>query len=160
MAIFKFSSIFIGVIILSSCGGGSGQSDPVSSDPADSSDPRLNPTARPTSLPLPTQTPEALPTPNADPTPSPDVISQDNRPTVFAEIDENQLFIEWTDVQAAGYRILYWSNTIETRELFSHQDHFVSLPLSAPGVYTIIVEAYDNLGNSYFSEPVFMEFNQ
>ncbi|MFL0803377.1 MAG: hypothetical protein K6L81_06640 [Agarilytica sp.] len=64
--------------------------------------------------------------------------------------------LNWSDSNAVNYRVLYWSvaqaNPVET--IVSGQNF--SQPVDA-GTYTIVVEAYDALGNSLFSAPVLVE---
>ena len=152
---FSFSTLFFGsLVILTGCGGSSEQSGITTPNPT--IEPTIEPTTVPTIAPAPTPTAFPLPAP----TQTPDVISQNDRPELFAEVfDGDQFLLEWTDMQADRYRIIYWSETQQTTIHFSNENFFVTPPIAEPGRYTLIVEAYDELGNSYFSEPVFMEYN-
>ncbi|MFL0800983.1 MAG: hypothetical protein K6L80_11070 [Agarilytica sp.] len=60
--------------------------------------------------------------------------------------------LNWSDASAASYRVLYWSaaqanpvENITTSQSFSQS--------VAEGSYTVVVEAYDEFGNSVFSAP-------
>ncbi len=144
-------------ILLAACGGGAGKdsSDSLSTNPSDD----IEPTITPTSVPTTTPTTDPINTPIPEPTPTTNPILQEGRPVLSVNVDENSLQLNWTDVDAENYRILYWREGGATVSNQSSDLQFISSEITEPGEYTFIVEANDSLGNSFFSEPVFLELD-
>ncbi len=117
--------------------------------------PTPTPIVTPTPTPgvTPTPTPSATPTPTPEPSPTPEPLTA---PTVEMSGTGGTLALNWSGSNAVSYRVLYWSiaqaDPIET--LTSGQSFSQSV---ADGTYTIVVEAYDELGNSLFSAPAQVE---
>lgn len=66
----------------------------------------------------------------------------------------NQL--QWSNSYASQYRVLLWLNDQQLSEHYTSQRRFNPSSL-ASGQYTAVVEAYDSIGNSLFSDPINME---
>lgn len=67
--------------------------------------------------------------------------------------EENDCFtLNWDDSNADQYRVLYWRGNEAPQE---HTTTSTAYTIPTCGViYSVIVEAYDELGNSLFSQPV------
>ena len=65
--------------------------------------------------------------------------------------------VTWNDASAQSYRVLYWAPGSVNPEESSTGEFQFSAFLDVAGQYTVIVEAYDELGNSVFSAPSFVE---
>jgi len=89
-------------------------------------------------------------------------------PIVNVVISDQQLELSWSESFASLYRVLYWEvddapqvvsqlapqeapQTATTNNLV-----YITATLNT-GTYTVIVEAYDELGNSLFSAPTTVE---
>ena len=68
----------------------------------------------------------------------------------------SQLEVSLSDSNAYRYRLLYWKEGEKPTQHFSHSLNF-TLEVLTSGNYFILVEAYDELGNSLFSKPVSVE---
>lgn len=68
----------------------------------------------------------------------------------------DQLQISWSNAGGANYRVLYGLVGARPDEVFTQQLS-TTVDIAEPGSYQVIVEAYDELGNSQFSEPVVVE---
>jgi len=68
----------------------------------------------------------------------------------------SQLEVSWSDTNAYRYRLLYRKEGEKPTQHFSHSLNFTLEALTS-GNYFILVEAYDELGNSLFSKPVSVE---
>ena len=77
-------------------------------------------------------------------------------PTVEVLREKGELNLIWDDMNAALYRVLYWQDSDGPDEFTTAGTAYTLPPLSR-GDYTVILEAYDSLGNSVFSAPVSME---
>jgi hypothetical protein len=77
-------------------------------------------------------------------------------PSVNLEVDGNDVRLNWSKSNADQYRILYWEGNETPREFVTSDTEYMFPPL-ASGTYTVVVEAYDVLGNSLFSMPVMLE---
>lgn len=77
--------------------------------------------------------------------------------TMSAHNIDGNLTISWTDANAASYRVLFWNEQGQLHEwTTSGNTQVIPAPQSTQaGQY--IVEAYDALGNSIFSEPTSTE---
>ncbi|MFT5082504.1 MAG: hypothetical protein ACI9Y1_000529 [Lentisphaeria bacterium] len=106
-------------------------------------------TPRPISTPIPVVTP--LSTPTA--TPAPEKLEV---PEITLLIRDGAIRVTWTDVDAVNYRILYWLPSEAPTE-FKTSGFSYESALPGPGRYSVVVEAYDRLGNSVFSAPAFGE---
>ncbi len=137
------------LFLISSCGGGGTDSD--------SDDPFPSPTQTPISGitpgsipdPVATSTPPSEPTPMFTPTFDPENLE------VEIQLINRNLELNWTDLSANNYRILIWSGNA-TPLIFNAVGTELETAI-APGDYTLLVEAYDELGSSVFSEPEFIE---
>ncbi len=159
----------IGLIILagslSGCGGGAadqekgllGQSSNPTPEPTATAEPTPSPgpNLTPTVTPEPTVTPNptAAPTPEPTSRPDPEQPSDLVKPVVSASVDGSVLNLSWDAEGASSYRVIYWlENRVEPSEFETASSAFSSPPLTA-GSYTVLIEAYDALGNSLFSDP-------
>lgn len=79
-------------------------------------------------------------------------------PQVANQTENDQLTVSWSDSNAQQYRVLYWQGSEAPQEFITSDLTFTSSPLSA-GSYQVLVEAYDELGNSLFSAPMTVEVN-
>ena len=77
-------------------------------------------------------------------------------PTVEVLRENGELNLIWDDMNAALYRVLYWQDS-DAPDEFTTAGTAYTLPPLSRGDYTVILEAYDSLGNSVFSAPVSME---
>jgi len=77
-------------------------------------------------------------------------------PSVNLEVDGNDVYLNWTESNADQYRILYWEGNEAPQEFVTSGTEYTFPPL-ASGTYSVVVEAYDGLGNSLFSVPVMLE---
>jgi hypothetical protein len=75
------------------------------------------------------------------------------QPVVNIQSNGSEIQINWNDVNAAQYRVLYWQNGTRPLEQITTSNNLNLANLSS-GTYNIIVEAYDTLGHSIFSVPV------
>ena len=64
----------------------------------------------------------------------------------------SSLEVLWDNSNASQYRVIYWRDG-EPAQFFTTSDTEFTSPNLAPGDYTVIVEAYDEQGNSLFSDP-------
>ncbi len=173
------------VAALAACGGGdttTGQgggllgspdspTDPVQPTPTPGSTPIASPIATviptPAVTPTPDPSPIATPTPNVTPgpspspsptvapTPTPIVLS---KPDISVTITSQGLRVVWG--QSNGiYRILYAVDDQEPLEMMAAGPSS-TLPIDTFGNYMVIVEAYDHVGNSIFSDPAFIQVGQ
>jgi hypothetical protein len=95
---------------------------------------------------------------NAQPMP-PSCVCVENQllapePNVVSE--SGNISISWEWGNADSYRVLYWKGN-ETPQEHLTTDTTWTFPSLGTGSYTIIVEAYDLLGNSLFSDPVALD---
>ena len=77
-------------------------------------------------------------------------------PVVKVVNNGSQLEVSWSDSNADQYRLVYWKEGEKPTQHFSHLLNFTLDDLTS-GNYFILVEAYDELGNSLFSKPVSVE---
>jgi len=142
------------VVTLVACGGGSSDSEKgllVIETPV--ADPTIEPS--PTATPV-AETPPPGPTQTPDPTPTP-TFGELLTPSLNVTSDAGVLTVNWNDAGAQSYRVLFWGpNEVDPMESFTTQLQFSTF-LDVDGQYSVIVEAYDELGNSLFSEPSFVE---
>lgn len=80
----------------------------------------------------------------------PEILSS---PIARAQSDGQQININWDESYANEYRVLYWQGN-ETPQEFTVTNLSYQTPALSPGHYTILIEAYDDLGNSLFSAPI------
>jgi hypothetical protein len=67
--------------------------------------------------------------------------------------EENDCFtLNWDDSNADQYRVLYWRGNEAPQEHITTNTAY-TIPTCGV-IYSVIVEAYDELGNSLFSQPV------
>jgi hypothetical protein len=74
--------------------------------------------------------------------------------TVTATNDNNDLVVSWNDVRADLYRVLFWDNE---GNVYGPTTTSLSLSITATMRElggSLVVEAYDELGNSVFSAPI------
>jgi hypothetical protein len=74
-------------------------------------------------------------------------------PVVSVTLKNGSLNLNWNDVNAHQYRVFYWHGNETPQEHMTNSTTY-ALPSLTSGTYTIIVEAYDELGNSLFSAPI------
>ena len=74
------------------------------------------------------------------------------QPQVNLQRNGNQVQVSWNDANASSYRVLYWQEGSRPNER-STSGNSLSLDNLSSGTYNILVEAYDELGNSIFSVP-------
>jgi len=73
---------------------------------------------------------------------------------VVSVVEENGIMIlNWNNTEADQYRTLYWQGNDAPQEYMTKNTTY-TLPQLSKGTYTILVEAYDTSGNSWFSVPV------
>jgi len=78
-------------------------------------------------------------------------------PSVIVVAEDGSINLNWNDSNADQYRVLYWKGNDAPQELMTTSTAY-TLPSSlSVGTYTIIIEAYDALGNSLFSAPITVE---
>ena len=77
-------------------------------------------------------------------------------PSVEILIENDNINLSWSDANAAQYRVLYWQGNNAPQDFITTSTDYTLPPLGS-GDYTIIVEAYDALGNSLFSAPIALE---
>lgn len=77
-------------------------------------------------------------------------------PSINLATEGDNTSLSWNDSNASQYRVLYWVANDTPQEHITTSTTYTNLALSS-GVYTFIVEAYDELGNSLFSAPVTLE---
>jgi len=81
-------------------------------------------------------------------------------PSVNIAVERDRINLNWNDSNADQYRVLIWQG--DDVNLFGNdapQEYMTNnitytLPSLTSLTYTIIVESYDELGNSMFSAPV------
>ena len=74
-------------------------------------------------------------------------------PVVNVAEENGRIILNWNNTEADQYRTLYWKGNDAPQEYMTKNTTY-TLPLLSQGTYTILVEAYDTLGNSWFSVPV------
>ena len=74
-------------------------------------------------------------------------------PVVNVTANGASTILGWDGSNADQYRIFYWHGNEMPQEHTTNSTTFTLPPLSR-WTYTVIVEAYDSLGNSLFSAPV------
>ena len=161
VTLVRVNFFLLSVFLITSCGGG-GDTSSGTDSPAPSPTPIANftpgmtpdpaPTATPSSNATPMETPSSNPTPMITPTPNQEIFE------VAVQLNSGNLTLNWTDISANSYRVLIWSGD-SAPLVFSSIDTDLETAI-APGDYTLIVEAYDELGNSVFSDPEFIEVQQ
>ena len=77
-------------------------------------------------------------------------------PSVSVVSKNGNFDLNWNDTDAYQYRVLYWQDSDAPEEDLTNATTYTLPPLSR-GKYTVLVEAYDELGNSLFSAPVALE---
>ncbi len=82
------------------------------------------------------------------------------QPSVQLSFDSGMLNVSWNDANAQSYRVLYWINSDPAlnESMATGNEHAISA--TENGTYTLLVEAYDDLGNSVFSNPQQIEVVQ
>ena len=78
------------------------------------------------------------------------------KPSVNLSTENNSIYLSWSQSNANQYRVLYWEGNNAPQEQLTTSTEYTFPSLSA-GLYTVIVEAYDIIGNSLFSAPVMLE---
>jgi len=81
-------------------------------------------------------------------------------PSVNIAVERDRINLNWNDSNADQYRVLIWQGeqagvwgNDAPQEYMTNSPTYTLPPLTSL-TYTIIVEAYDELGNSSFSAPV------
>jgi hypothetical protein len=77
-------------------------------------------------------------------------------PSVSVVTNGSSANLSWDNSNADQYRVLYWEGNNAPQEYITSSMGY-TLPTLGLGIYTVIVEAYDELGNSLFSTPVTLE---
>lgn len=77
-------------------------------------------------------------------------------PVVSIVTENGNIYLNWDQSNADQFRVLYWEGNEDPQELVTTDTEYTFPPLAA-GSYTILVEAYDSLGNSLFSVPATLE---
>ena len=89
-------------------------------------------------------------------------------PIVNVVMNDQQLELSWSESFASLYRVLYWEGDevpqgapqlapqLAPQTATTNNLAYVTATLNT-GTYTVIVEAYDELGNSLFSAPTSVE---
>ena len=77
-------------------------------------------------------------------------------PAVALTMENNNIYLNWSQGNANQYRVLYWKGNNAPEEQITTSTEYAFPPLST-GSYTVLVEAYDEMGNSTFSVPVALE---
>ena len=81
-------------------------------------------------------------------------------PSVNIAVERDRINLNWNDSNADQYRVLIWQgddvNLFGNDAPLEYMTNTITytLPSLTSLTYTIIVEAYDELGNSLFSAPV------
>jgi len=79
-------------------------------------------------------------------------------PVVNVVEEDSRIILNWNNTKADQYRTLYWQGNNAPQEYMTKKTTYTLPPLSK-GTYTILVEAYDTSGNSWFSVPVTVVVN-
>lgn len=116
--------------------------------------PTTTPVETPVQTPVPSSTPDPQTTPTPTPTPTPVVLS---KPRLSVSITASGLNVNWGQDTAYRYRVLYYRDDILLGDALTNSVSSHVLPVNDFGTYTVIVEAYDTLGNSLFSDPAVVE---
>lgn len=122
------------LVVLSSCGGGSSDDTSSTGDVIDDPDTQINDN------------------PNTG-----GGAASLSRPTISTSQMEDSIVVAWNQSNASHYRVLYWEGSEAPQEYVTSDLEHTSPPVTAGSEYTVIVEAYDELGNSLFSEPSTLE---
>lgn len=152
--------------ILSACGGGSSgaNSGLLTGDGGSAPTPLPLPTPdNATPRPQPVLTPTPVPPPTPVPTPTPEAALV--KPVVSLNYTpQDVLFISWTETEAGEHRVLYWRDeesrpltiNVASDDIQGALRRTASFVPQQAGTYRVVVEAYDAMGNSLFSDPVSM----
>lgn len=114
--------------------------------------------SQPTPTPTPTPNPEG-PTPSSTPPPDPNP-TELTKPQLQTTVLSGQVAVSWSPTAAANHRILVWFEDDVAPQEYSTESFSYDVPISAAGRHLVIVEAYDALGNSLFSDPAVVEVSQ
>ena len=79
-------------------------------------------------------------------------------PVVNVVEENGRIILNWNNTKADQYRALYWQGNDAPQEYMTKNTTYTSPQLSK-GKYTILVEAYDVSGNSWFSVPASVVVN-
>lgn len=88
---------------------------------------------------------------SGDNTPPPDPVF--SAPIVQVEQSATGWQVQWNDARGEEYRVMLWGNDEQPQFHLTSQTHYNLGPLDN-GQYALIVEGYDDKGNSLFSTPV------
>jgi len=69
----------------------------------------------------------------------------------------DRIELSWAAIGAHSYRVLYGLVGQRPQQIFTQDTDVVTTELNLSGDYQILIEAYDELGNSQFSAPVILE---
>ncbi|PCK07373.1 MAG: hypothetical protein COA42_14635 [Alteromonadaceae bacterium] len=145
---------FASVLALTACGGGSDGG--VARSNAQTPTPTPLPTV--TAEPTPTATPApATPIPTLPPVPDP-VIPLTLPSAIEVGSTADQLNVTWEPSNAQEYRVVYWQGDETPSEYLTTGASFSAAV--DDGQYSVLVEAYDELGNSVFSPVMTTEVAQ
>ncbi len=75
------------------------------------------------------------------------------KPSISLNYFEDTFRVFWDDSNASQYRVIYWQGNNPPQQYLTNQLEFTAPELDTSGEYTVIIEAYDDLGNSLFSDP-------
>ena len=103
--------------------------------------------------PSPSSTPSSTPSATPLPPSRNEVnmsVSEISKPNFTAEIGSTGIDLAWQS-NASSYRVLYYLNK-EKPHVIHTENQQAFVPYCGDGTYRIIVEAYDALGNSKFSD--------
>jgi hypothetical protein len=86
---------------------------------------------------------------------------QAERPVIVAQVsvdDSNNTFLaSWNDVDASTYRVLFWDVNGNLHETTTEAlSASIAFPVNV-SEGTVVIEYFDNLGNSGFSDPLQVE---
>jgi len=77
-------------------------------------------------------------------------------PLLTSSVENSRINLSWSNSFADEYRVFYWRGNDAPQEQLVVERTLTTAVLSS-GTYTVIVEAYDDLGHSLFSRPETVE---
>ena len=90
---------------------------------------------------------------NADPNPN----SPDSLVLLSAELENGGIAVRWFNQSSDPCRVLYGINGQRPEQIETTSDQIQTAALDQSGTYRVLLECYDNLGNSEFAAPVTVE---
>lgn len=97
------------------------------------------------------------PTPNGGPEPLPPYVKLTNIGFTYSELENGTPHLYWGDANGISFRLLLLRGNDSPVEIFTTTNEYHFSTNELDGVSSVVIEAFDSLGNSVFSNPVNVE---